>query len=50
MLIGAIFTIASGLAKDIQTLIICRFFAGVCGAGQLTVVPGVLADIYDNTH
>lgn len=45
-----IFTIACAVAKDIQTLIICRFFAGVCGASQLTVVPGVLADLYDNTY
>jgi len=50
MLVGGIFTIASALAKDIQTLIICRFFAGMCGVGQLTVVPGVLADIFDNTY
>ena len=50
MLVGGIFTIASATAKDIQTLIVCRFFAGMCGAGQLTVVPGVLADIYDNTY
>lgn len=50
MLIGGIFTIASAAAKDVQTLIICRFFAGLCGASQLTVVPGVLADIYDNTY
>lgn len=50
MLSGGIFTIASALAKDTQTLIICRFFAGMCGAGQLSVVPGVLADIYDNTY
>ncbi len=50
MLIGGIFTISSAVAKDIQTLIICRFFAGMCGASQLTVVPGVLADIYDNTY
>ena len=50
MLVGGILTIASATAKDIQTLIICRFFAGMCGAGQLTVVPGVLADIYDNTY
>ena len=50
MLIGGIFTIASALAKDIQTLIICRFFAGVCGAGQLTVVPGLLTDIFENTY
>ena len=50
MLIGGIFTIASAVAKDIQTLIICRFFAGACGASQLTVVPSVLADVYDNTY
>lgn len=49
-LMGGIFTIASALAKDIQTLIICRFFAGVCGACQLSVVPAVLADVYDNEH
>ncbi|OKL57140.1 hypothetical protein UA08_07464 [Talaromyces atroroseus] len=45
-----IFTVACAVAKDVQTLIICRFFAGVCGASQLTVVPGVLADLYDNTY
>ena len=50
MLLGGIFTIASATAKDIQTLIICRFFAGACGSGQLTVVPGVLADVYNNTY
>lgn len=50
MLGGAIFTIASAVAKDIQTLIISRFFAGVFGASQLTVVPAVLADIFDNTR
>ena len=26
------------------------FRRGVCGAGQLTVVPGLLADIFDNTY
>lgn len=50
MLVGGIFTIASAVAQDIQTLIICRFFAGVCGASQLSVVPAVLADVYDNEH
>ncbi|KAJ5514261.1 hypothetical protein N7463_003813 [Penicillium fimorum] len=49
MLGGGIFTIASAVAKNIQTLIICRFFAGMFGASQLTVVPGVLADLYNNT-
>ncbi|KAJ5278984.1 hypothetical protein N7478_004356 [Penicillium angulare] len=50
MLGGSIFTIGSAVAKDIQTLIICRFFAGMCAASQLTVVPGVLADVFDNTY
>jgi DHA1 family multidrug resistance protein-like MFS transporter len=49
MLGGGIFTIASAVSKNIQTLIICRFFAGMFGASQLTVVPGVLADLYNNT-
>lgn len=47
---SAIFTIASAVAKDIQTLIICRFFAGMFGVSQLSVVPGVLSDIYNNSH
>ena len=50
MLLGGIFTIASAAAKDIQTLIITRFFAGVCGASQLSVVPGVLSDVYDSIY
>jgi MFS transporter, DHA1 family, multidrug resistance protein len=45
----SIFTIGSATAKDIQTLIICRFFAGVCGASPLCVVPGVLSDVYAHT-
>lgn len=50
MLGGGIFTIGSAVGKDIQTVIICRFFAGLCGASQFTVVPGVLSDVYDNTY
>lgn len=50
ILAGGVFTIGSAAARDIQTLAICRFFAGTCGAGQLTVVPGVLADVFDNIY
>lgn len=49
MLGGGIFCISAAVSKDIQTLIICRFFSGLCGASQLSVVPAVLADLYDNT-
>lgn len=50
MLGSSIFTIASAASKDIQTLIICRFFAGMFGASPLCVVPAVLSDIYDNKY
>ncbi|KAL5387347.1 hypothetical protein DPSP01_003569 [Paraphaeosphaeria sporulosa] len=44
----AVFTLASAVAKDIQTVIICRFFAGVFGSSPLCVVPGILADLFDD--
>ncbi|KAE8371858.1 major facilitator superfamily domain-containing protein [Aspergillus bertholletiae] len=44
----AVFSIASAVAKDIQTVIICRFFAGLFGASQLSVVPAVLSDLFNN--
>ncbi|KAK4569802.1 hypothetical protein LTR86_002771 [Recurvomyces mirabilis] len=50
MLGTSIFTIACAVAKDAQTLLICRFFAGVFGASPLCVVPGVLSDMYSSTY
>ncbi|KAJ5629226.1 hypothetical protein N7528_002883 [Penicillium herquei] len=50
MLAGGIFTIGSAASKDIQTLIICRFFTGMCGASQLAVVPGLLTDLFDTAY
>ncbi|KAM0256041.1 hypothetical protein ACHAQJ_005240 [Trichoderma viride] len=47
---GGIFLIGCAAASNIQTLLICRFFAGLCAACQLTVVPGLLADLFNNTH
>jgi DHA1 family multidrug resistance protein-like MFS transporter len=46
----AIFTMGGAVAKDIQTLIICRFFGGLFGASQLSVVPALLSDIYSSSH
>lgn len=52
MIIGifgdSVFTISAAVSKDIQTLIICRFFSGLFGASQLSIVPAVLADVFDN--
>lgn len=43
-----IFMIAVSVAKDIQTLLISRFFAGLFGSCALTIVPAVFSDIYNN--
>ncbi|KAH8197891.1 hypothetical protein TruAng_007943 [Truncatella angustata] len=44
----SVFTIACATAKDLQTLLICRFFAGFCGACPLAVVAAVFSDMFDN--
>lgn len=41
------FCMMVGAAKDIQMVMICRFFAGFVGAAPLVVAPAVLADIFD---
>lgn len=42
------FSIATATAKDIQTILICRFFAGFFGACPLAVVAAVFSDMFDN--
>ncbi|KAJ6260346.1 Major facilitator superfamily multidrug transporter [Drechslerella dactyloides] len=46
----AIFQIAVAAGKDLQTVIICRFFGGLFAACPLAVVGGAFADIWDNAH
>jgi len=46
----AVFQIAVAAAKDLQTIIICRFFGGLFAACPLAVVGGAYADIWDNAH
>lgn len=36
------------MAKDIQTVMICRFFDGLFGSCPLTVVAAAFADMFDN--
>ena len=43
-----VFNISVAIAKDIQTLMIGRFFSGLCGSCPLAVVAAVFADMYDN--
>ncbi len=44
--IGGIFAFGCGAGKDIQTVLICRFFQGVFGSAPVTNTGGVLGDIW----
>lgn len=44
--IAAVFSFATGAAKDIQTVMLCRFFAGFFGSAPITNTGGVLGDIW----
>lgn len=48
MLGFGIFNTAVAVSKDIQTLMICRFFSGVFGSSPLAVVAAIFSDIYNN--
>lgn len=43
------FFFATATAKDLQTILITRFFCGFVGSAPLTVVAAAFADMYDNT-
>ena len=43
-----IFNFAVAAGKDLQTVMICRFWSGFCGACPLSVVAAVFADIFGN--
>lgn len=44
----SIFTIGTAVSKDVQTLMLTRFFAGFFAASPIAIVPAVFADIYNN--
>lgn len=44
----SIFNVAVATGKDLQTVLICRFFAGFFGACPLTCVAAVFSDMFDN--
>lgn len=44
----SLFSIACATAKDIQTILLCRFFSGFFGACPLAVVAAVFSDMFDN--
>ncbi|KNG51450.1 major facilitator superfamily [Stemphylium lycopersici] len=44
----SVFNISVAVGKDLQTVLICRFFAGFFGACPLTCVAAVFSDIFDS--
>lgn len=48
--VAAIFSFGTAAAKDIQTIIITRFFAGFFGSAPVTNTGGVLGDIWSPTE
>ncbi|KAF2724079.1 MFS general substrate transporter [Polychaeton citri CBS 116435] len=45
-----VFSFATAVAKDLQTILITRFFAGMFGVAPLSNVGGVLVDIWPATQ
>ncbi|KAI4161195.1 MAG: hypothetical protein LQ342_005091 [Letrouitia transgressa] len=42
-----LFSAGAATGKDLQTVLLCRFFAGVMGSGPLTVAPAVFGDVFN---
>ncbi|KAF2673769.1 MFS general substrate transporter [Microthyrium microscopicum] len=47
--IAAIFAVSGGASKDIETLLICRFFMGFFASAPMCITGGVLKDIWSPT-
>lgn len=45
--ISILFTMATGLSQNIETVLICRFLSGSFGAPAVAVGAGTIADIWD---
>ncbi|KAI2081952.1 hypothetical protein LOZ37_001007 [Ophidiomyces ophidiicola] len=44
---SALFQIPVGLAQNIETILVCRFFVGVFGSACMAIVGGVFVDLWD---
>jgi len=41
-----VFQIPVGVAENLQTVLVCRFFAGAFGSSALAIVPGIGVDLF----
>ena len=48
ILVAVIFTVPCAVAKNIETLLVCRLFAGIAISAPMTLVGGSLADLWAN--
>lgn len=48
--IAGCFSFATATSKDIQTILLTRFFAGFFGSAPVTNTGGVLGDIWSPEH
>ncbi|CAN6674676.1 polyamine transporter 1 [Trichomonascus vanleenenianus] len=46
----SIFSFGAATGKELQTVIICRFFSGFFGAAPLAVVAAAFSDMFNNEH
>ncbi|KAJ6013414.1 hypothetical protein N7540_008005 [Penicillium herquei] len=44
----SLFTVATATSKDVQTLMLTRFFAGFFAASPIAIVPAAYADMFNN--
>ncbi|CAI5760387.1 unnamed protein product [Candida verbasci] len=44
------FSFATAVSKDLQSIMLCRFFAGFTGSASLVVAPASMSDMFDNKH
>ncbi|MCJ1255707.1 hypothetical protein MMC24_003524 [Lignoscripta atroalba] len=44
----SIFSVGVATGKDLQTVMLCRFFSGVFGSSPLAIVAAVFSDMFDN--
>ncbi|KAL9102520.1 MAG: hypothetical protein Q9187_009113, partial [Circinaria calcarea] len=44
----SIFQLGVATGKDLQTVLLCRFFGGLFGASPLAIVAAVFSDMFDN--
>lgn len=42
-----VFQIPVGVANNLQTIFVCRFFGGAFGSATLAIVPGLAVDMFD---